>query len=112
MSEDVDGWFRDQYDEHTDIRGIPVPATKSPNSSIRERDYYFKVMQIHTSWKRLKSASGIASHVGMGFSVQILEREQYVNLPDKGAEWYRTCKNWDNYKAESLDVWGQHGSGL
>lgn len=50
--------------------------------------------------------------MGMGLSVQILEREQEINLPDLGSEWYKTCKNWNEYKAGKQDIYAQMGSGL
>ncbi|EDU41729.1 SufI multicopper oxidase [Pyrenophora tritici-repentis] len=54
----------------------------------------------------------ISTHVGMGFSVQILEHEQQIKFPDPSSEWYRTCKNWNEWRGGSEDVWGQSDSGL
>ncbi|KAF7455464.1 hypothetical protein PtrM4_028890 [Pyrenophora tritici-repentis] len=48
----------------------------------------------------------------MGFSVQILEHEQQIKFPDPSSEWYRTCKNWNEWRGGSEDVWGQSDSGL
>jgi hypothetical protein len=54
----------------------------------------------------------IAFHVGMGLSIQFLERKQSINLPAAGSEWYQTCTNWAAYKAGNTDVYPQDDSGL
>ncbi|EUC33606.1 multicopper oxidase [Bipolaris zeicola 26-R-13] len=54
----------------------------------------------------------IAFHVGMGLSVQFLERKQEINLPAAGSEWNNNCNNWAAYKAGTTDVWPQDDSGL
>jgi hypothetical protein len=36
----------------------------------------------------------IAFHVGMGLSVQFLERRSNITLPAAGSEWYTNCNNW------------------
>jgi hypothetical protein len=54
----------------------------------------------------------IAFHVGMGLSVQFLERKSEINLPATGSEWYNNCNNWAAYKAGTTDVWPQDDSGL
>jgi len=54
----------------------------------------------------------IAFHVGMGLSVQFLERKQQIVLPATGSEWYNNCNNWAAYKAGNTDVWPQDDSGL
>ena len=54
----------------------------------------------------------IAFHVGMGLSVQFLERKQSIALPAPGSEWYQTCNNWAAYKAGTTDVYPQNDSGL
>lgn len=43
----------------------------------------------------------IAFHVGMGLSVQFLERKSQITLPATGSEWYNNCNNW---AAVSTDV--------
>ncbi|CAA9957234.1 Laccase [Pyrenophora teres f. maculata] len=54
----------------------------------------------------------IATHVGMGLSVQFIQREELIKFPDQGAEWYSTCKNWNKWKNGSQHVWDQFDSGL
>ncbi|KAF2025438.1 laccase precursor [Setomelanomma holmii] len=54
----------------------------------------------------------IAFHVGMGLSIQFLERKQSINLPAAGSEWYNNCNNWAAYKAGTTDVYPQDDSGL
>ncbi|KAF2819653.1 laccase precursor [Ophiobolus disseminans] len=54
----------------------------------------------------------IAFHVGMGLSMQFLERKQSINLPAPGSEWYQTCDKWATYKAGTTDVYPQDDSGL
>jgi FtsP/CotA-like multicopper oxidase with cupredoxin domain len=54
----------------------------------------------------------IAFHVGMGLSVQFLERKQDITLPATGSEWYQNCANWATYKAGTTDVYPQDDSGL
>lgn len=54
----------------------------------------------------------LAFHVGMGLSVQFLERKQSINLPAAGSEWYNNCNNWATYKAGTTDVYPQDDSGL
>ncbi|CAN9443958.1 unnamed protein product [Alternaria alternata] len=54
----------------------------------------------------------IAFHVGMGLSVQFLERKQSINLPAAGSEWYGNCNKWASYKAGTTDIWPQDDSGL
>ncbi|KAH7080805.1 laccase precursor [Paraphoma chrysanthemicola] len=54
----------------------------------------------------------IAFHVGMGLSIQFLERKQSINLPAAGSEWYQTCTNWAAYKAGNTDIYPQDDSGL
>ncbi|KAF1940719.1 laccase precursor [Clathrospora elynae] len=54
----------------------------------------------------------IAFHVGMGLSVQFLERKQSITLPATGSEWYGTCNNWATYKAGTTDIYPQDDSGL
>lgn len=36
----------------------------------------------------------IAFHVGMGLSIQFLERKDQITLPATGSEWYGNCNNW------------------
>jgi FtsP/CotA-like multicopper oxidase with cupredoxin domain len=54
----------------------------------------------------------IAFHVGMGLSVQFLERKQSINLPAAGSEWYQNCDRWATYKAGTTDIYPQDDSGL
>ncbi|KAH8701344.1 Cupredoxin [Phaeosphaeriaceae sp. PMI808] len=54
----------------------------------------------------------IAFHVGMGLSVQFLERKQSINLPAPGSEWFQTCDKWNAYKAGNTDIYPQDDSGL
>ncbi|KAF2108380.1 laccase precursor [Lophiotrema nucula] len=53
----------------------------------------------------------IAFHVSMGLSVQFLEKKNQITLPAPGSEWYKTCRNWNNYQA-SRPVYPQDDSGL
>jgi len=54
----------------------------------------------------------IAFHVGMGLSIQFLERKQSINLPAPGSEWYQNCDKWAAYKAGNTDIYPQDDSGL
>nr|ABY89704.1 laccase precursor [Phoma sp. UHH 5-1-03]ABY89705.1 laccase precursor [Phoma sp. UHH 5-1-03] len=54
----------------------------------------------------------IAFHVGMGLSIQFLERKQSINLPAPGSQWFQNCNNWAAYKAGNTDVYPQDDSGL
>jgi FtsP/CotA-like multicopper oxidase with cupredoxin domain len=54
----------------------------------------------------------IAFHVGMGLSVQFLERKQSIALPAAGSEWYQNCDRWAAYKAGTTDIYPQDDSGL
>ncbi|CAO2654364.1 Nn.00g110970.m01.CDS01 [Neocucurbitaria sp. VM-36] len=54
----------------------------------------------------------IAFHVGMGLSIQFLERKAQISLPATGSEWYGNCNNWATYKAGTTDVYPQDDSGL
>ncbi|KAI8939029.1 hypothetical protein NX059_004869 [Plenodomus lindquistii] len=54
----------------------------------------------------------IAFHVGMGLSVQFLERKSQITLPATGSEWDNNCQNWAAYKAGNTDIYPQDDSGL
>lgn len=54
----------------------------------------------------------IAFHVGMGLSVQFLERKQSINLPAPGGPWYENCKNWAAYQASGKAIYPQDDSAL
>lgn len=44
----------------------------------------------------------IAFHVGMGLSIQFLERKSQLPLPPAGSEWWNTCTNWANVRHRPL----------
>ncbi|KAF2089562.1 multicopper oxidase [Saccharata proteae CBS 121410] len=50
----------------------------------------------------------ISWHISEGLGVQFLESKSTINLP--GADWEKTCTNWDNYWKTS--VWPKQDSGL
>jgi hypothetical protein len=72
-----------------------------PHSQSNNPPLFYHVTDIHQAF-----------HVGMGLSVQFLERKEQITLPAAGSEWYQTCQNWANYKAGTTDVWPQDDSGL